>query len=272
MSVIAEPLGREALIDGLFVQDWGTAGCPPVLFSAGLGGSGQYWKPQIAALARDYHVIIYDHRGTGRSERADLPLPYTATNLAADMLTVLDGLGLTRSHVVGHAAGGLACMQLALDAPERVSTLTVVNGWARADPHFLRCLEIRRDILSTSGADGYLKAQPLFLYPASWISDNLSQLDAERAAHIATFQSDRTLLARMDALRVFDIQSELGQLAPSLLIAADDDMLVPARASVDLAGRLSHSTLMLFRWGGHAVNVTDPQRFNQVLLDFLNKH
>ncbi len=110
--------------------------------SAGLGGLGAYWRPQIAALAEAHQVILYDHRGTGDSA-CDLPSPYSATDLADDMLRILDGLDIQSAHIVGHAAGGIAGLELARAQPDRVKSLTVVNSWARADPWFKRCFEIR---------------------------------------------------------------------------------------------------------------------------------
>src|ERR1700761_8124419 len=70
-------------IDGLAVTLYGPADGAPVLMSAGLGAHGAHWQPQIPALAaRDFRVILYDHRGTGASARAPLPSPYTSRNLA----------------------------------------------------------------------------------------------------------------------------------------------------------------------------------------------
>lgn len=273
MSGNADSIAHESVIDGLFVRSYGPEDGPEVLLSAGLGGGGSYWKPQLAALARDHRVILYDHRGTGRSDRAVLPSPYSVAHLAGDMLVVLDGLAIATAHVVGHAAGGIAALQLALDTPQRVSTLTVVNGWAVADPHFVRCFDIRREIFLASGADGYLKAQPLFLYPAGWISAHLAELDAEREAHGASFQVRETLFARMAALQAFDIRSQLGRIdVPTLIVVSGDDMLVPPAASTALAEGLPRATLERFAWGGHAVNVTAPDAFNAALLNFLDHH
>ena len=273
MSVNADPIAHEAVIDGLFVVSYGPEDGPAVLMSAGLGGGGSYWKPQLATLARDHRVILYDHRGTGRSDRAALPSPYRVAHLAGDMLVILDGLAIATAHVVGHAAGGIAALQLALDAPARVSTLTVVNGWVAADPHFVRCFDIRREIFRAFGADGYLKVQPLFLYPAGWISEHLAELDADREAHGPSFQARETLFARMAALQAFDIRSELGGIdIPTLIVVSNDDMLVPSAASTGIAEGLPRATLERFAWGGHAVNVTAPDAFNATLLNFLTHH
>jgi len=270
VSLISES-AEKLSIDGLAVTLYGPREAEPVLMSAGLGGSGGYWKPQLAALAAKYRVILYDHRGTAGSVRS-IPSPYSSRDLAADMAAILDGLGLASAHVVGHAAGGVAGLELALQAPERVKSLTVVNGWAVADPHFKRCFEIRMAIYQAGGPEAYLKAQPLFLFPAEWISDHLAELDEQAAHHAKDFQDEATLFARIGALRDFDITDRLDRIScPVLVIGTEDDMLVPVRSAHALASGLVDVTLVLMPRGGHAVNVTEAAAFDTHLIGFLEK-
>lgn len=269
MLVVTDVRGRQSMIGGLHVEVLGDDDAPALLFSAGLGGIGRYWTPQLAAFA-DYRIILYDHRGTGQSDRSALPRPYTARHMASDLGMILDGLGIASAHVVGHAAGGVAGLELARTAADRVASLTVVNGWASADPHFLRCFQIRRDLYQTRGVEAYLMAQPLFLYPAEWISNNLAMLDAERAHQAAGFQDGETLLARMNCLEAFDIRQHLADIhVPTLIVATEDDMLVPAHASQALAEGLPRARRVSLPRGGHAVNVTAPDSFDEALRAFL---
>jgi aminoacrylate hydrolase len=258
------------MIDGIMVETYGPQGAPAVLFSSGLGGAGGYWRQQADALANDYRVVLYDHRGTGSSSRDVLPASYSVDHMADDMLLILEGLSIDAAHIVGHAAGGVAGLALALRAPSRISGLTVVNAWAAADPHFVRCFEIRRAIYEAGGAEAYLKAQPLFLYPAEWISDHLLELDTERAHQVADFQNRDTLFARIDALAAFDVRDRLASVrCPVLVIGAADDMLVPGHAAHALAEGLPNATFNMMPWGGHAVNVTAQADFDAILADFL---
>ena len=263
----------EQKVGGLHTKRSGPPTGEAVLLSAGLGGGGDYWRPQLATQTRRFQAVLYDHRGTGRSAREPLPSPYTVTHLAEDLRLVLDGLGIEAAHIVGHAAGGIAGLELARLAPGRLRSLTIVNGWAVADPHFRRCLEIRRDIYRAGGAAAYLKAQPLFLYPAAWISETLADLDAQAAHHAVDFQSEATLFARMAAVESFDIRAALPVIqVPTLLVSSLDDMLVPSRASRTLAAGLPNASLVEMPWGGHAVNITQSDPFNEQLLSFLSHH
>lgn len=254
---------------GLYYETHGPDGAPPLILSSGLGGSASYWAPNIAALAEHYRVIAYDHRGTGRSDRA-LPDMVGVDDFASDILTLMDACGVARANIVGHAAGGVAGLALALRAPERVDKLVVVNGWAAPDPHFLRCFDARLALLRGSGAEAYLRAQPIFLYPANWTSAHHAALEAELPAQLEHFPGIATMEKRIAALAAFDVADRLRELhRPVLVMCADDDMLVPSNAGVALANALPIAGFCRAEHGGHAVNVVDPDAFNGFVLAWL---
>ena len=249
---------------GLYYETYGNPDAPPLILSSGLGGSANYWKPNIAALAEHFRVIAYDHRGTGRSDRT-LPDAVTVDDFADDILLLMDALDIPKAHLVGHAAGGVAGLALALKAPQRLDKLVIINGWAKADPHFLRCFEMRLNLLRYAGVEAFLRAQPIFLYPAPWISTHTVDLDAELPHQIADFPGRETMEKRIAALAAFEIQ-DLKRIAnPTLLVSSADDMLVPWSCSTDLQEGIGHERAfqMHMVWGGHACNVTVPDVFNR---------
>ncbi len=258
-------------VDGLYyeVHD-GPLDASTVLLSAGLGGSAAFFAPQMEALTARFRVVLYDHRGTGRSDR-DLPSPCAVSDMTGDIARIVDALGEAAVHVVGHAAGGLAALQLALDSPSQVLSVTVVNGWSRPDPHIARCFRTRISLLNDSGPEAYVYAQPLFLYPADWISQKAERLAEEEPHHLAGFQGRDNMLARINALLAFDIDDRLGEIAcPVLVSASADDMLVPSLCSRRLAARLPNAVLDVAPWGGHAFTATVPDAFNATLIAFLS--
>ena len=181
----------------------------------------------------------------------------------------MDGLDLASATLIGHAAGGAIGLAMALAAPERLDGLVIINGWSRPDPHFARCFETRLALLRGSGVRAFIRAQPLFLYPARWISANDARLAAEEAQQLQHFQGAPNVEARIAALTAFDVDARLAEIdTPTLLIAAEDDMLVPASCSERLAERLPKATLARMT-GGHGCNVTEAEHFNRILRAWL---
>jgi aminoacrylate hydrolase len=254
---------------GLWYEWHGPEDGEMLIMSPGLGGAGGYWQPNLPALSETYRVLLYDHRGTGRSDRA-LPTGLQVEDMAEDVIALMDGLGLERIHFVGHAAGGLIGLTLALRTPERLASLVVVNGWTRLDPHFARCFEARLALLRDTGPRAYLRAQPIFIFPATWSSEHRNALDAELEEQLAHFQGSENLEKRVAALQAFYLDDRLGEIAtPILAVAAKDDVLVPWTCTPAYAGRIASASTRLMDWGGHACNVTDPDTFNRIVLEFL---
>jgi aminoacrylate hydrolase len=243
-----------------------------VLLSAGLGGAAGYWTPQLAALKARYRVIAYDQAGTGRARR-DLPEDHSIEAMADEVISILDATRTDACHFVGHALGGLVGLDLARRQPQRLRSLTVVNGWAAADEHTRRCFEARLLLLKHAGPAAYVRAQPIFLYPAMWLAKNAERAKSEDAHGLAGFQGADTLRRRIAALLRFDATPDLAAMRlPVFVMGSRDDVLVPATKSEDLAAAIPGAELHMADWGGHGINVTVPETFNKLLLDFLGRH
>ncbi|MDB5568313.1 MAG: hydrolase [Tardiphaga sp.] len=240
----------------------------PIVLSAGMGGSGSFWTPQVAALAERHTVILYDHVGTGRST-ANGACGRSIAGMADDIATILDQAGIDAAHVVGHAIGGIVGLELAMQHPQRLRSLVVVNGWGRADPFLHRCFEIRKQILNQSGPKAYIRAQPLFLYPPQWISSNIAYLEEEEERILAHFPSVATMNQRIDMFLAFNGGERLSGISvPTLLASAKDDNLVPAYLTHQLADTIPGAQVREVEWGAHAFTAVTPDVFNEMLLDF----
>lgn len=255
---------------GLYYERHGDRDAPPLILSAGLGGSGRYWEPNLDALAEHFQVILYDQRGTGRSDRALPQVDASDEGMTFDLKSLMDDIGIVSAHIMGHAAGAMIAMRLAVEWPERVRSLVLVNGWAQPDPHFARCFEARLALLHQSGVRAYVRAQPIFLFPANWISEHSDRLEAEEAGHIEHFPAIDVMERRIEVLRSFDFLDYLQHIdAPVLALASEDDMLVPSRCGRRIAEAIPGAQFATMQWGGHGCNVTDPETFNRIVLEFL---
>jgi aminoacrylate hydrolase len=254
---------------GLWYQLAGAEDSETVILSAGLGGTAGYWMHNLEAFLPRFRVLLYDHRGTGRSDRA-LPSTVTVEDMAQDVAALMDEICLERAHFVGHAAGGLIGLALALTRPERVAKLVVASGWARLNPYTARCFDVRLALLRDSGPEMYVRAQPIFLYPPYWVSEHGDRLDAEAAEQLAHFPGAETVDKRIAAVRDFDIADRLGEIeTPTLVLSAFDDALVPVEATAAIALGLPNGRHIRLMGGGHAANVSYPDEFNDVVPPWL---
>ena len=97
---------------------------PALLLIQGMGANATHWgEPFLTELERDFELVLYDHRGIGRSAALQGGARVTVPGLAADALGLLDALEIDAAHVLGISMGGMVAQELALTAPARVRTL-----------------------------------------------------------------------------------------------------------------------------------------------------
>jgi haloacetate dehalogenase len=127
----------------IFVRSSGSG--PPLLLLHGFPETHQMWRAVAPLLSRDFSVVCVDLRGYGQSgcpaSAAD-HTPYAKRAMALDMLAVMEQLGFPRFGVAGHDRGGRVAYRMALDHPDRVERLAVLDilptetVWERADSRF----------------------------------------------------------------------------------------------------------------------------------------
>jgi pimeloyl-ACP methyl ester carboxylesterase len=128
---------RETTVRGrgveLCTETFGDAADPTILLVHGMSAAMDFWDDELCRrlAAGSRHVVRYDHRDTGRSTTYPPGAPgYTGRDMVEDIVTVLDGLGLDRAHLVGQSMGAALAQLVALDHPERVRSLTLVSTTA----------------------------------------------------------------------------------------------------------------------------------------------
>src|SRR3954454_21389581 len=145
-------MGATIPIDGGMLAYEAAGVGAPIVFIAGLGGHGSYWKAQIQSFSPDFQTVTFDHRGVGASTGL---LPYSIEQWAGDTLRLLDHLKIGRAHLVGHSTGGAIAQVLAAGHPDRIASLVLGGTWARSDARFRRLFKFRARVLREMGPDAY---------------------------------------------------------------------------------------------------------------------
>jgi aminoacrylate hydrolase len=242
---------------------------PTVVLSAGLGGLHHFWRTQIEALSGQFRIIGYDHRGTGENAEP-IPENYSIEEMAEDVRSIVDADGSGSVHFIGHALGALVGLSFARKYPDRIRSLVSVNGWTSVSRHTRNCFDTRCELLLASGVEAYVKAQPIFLYPAAWIETHADEVAHEVELGIRNFQGPTNLLRRIGALIKFDATDWIHELrCPMLVAATRDDILVPWTCSQVLAEKAGAASFWVSGEGGHAFTVVDPVPFNRRVAEFM---
>src|SRR3989454_5016059 len=241
---------------------------PALMLVPGLNGVGAFWARQVPDFARDFRVVVHDHRGTGQSTHSRIR--YSVEQMAADVLRLMDRLGIASAHLVGHSTGGAIGQVIAQDHPERLQSLVLSATWAGQDAFFRRVFESRKEVLVKLGVEAYLRTSVLFLAPPWWVSANDAAIAEMHGGLAAAAAPVDVMASRIDAIMAFDRRARLGEIrTPTLVVVAQDDMVTPRFYSDELAERIAGAKLVVLDGGGHFAPQVTPEPYNAAVGAFL---
>jgi pimeloyl-ACP methyl ester carboxylesterase len=242
----------------------------PVLFIQGCGVTGSGWQPQVNELCAEFQCLSFDNRGIGRSQTTSSTL--TVQQMAEDALALLDAMGWPAAHVVGHSLGGIVAQQLALDAPKRVKSLSLLCTFSKGSEGgritpFTVWMGIRTNIGSRAMRR---RAFLQMLFPDDCLrSRNSEELASELAPILGRDLADQPpiLMKQVKALAKHDCSARLHELSqvPTLVVAAEKDPIALPRFGRLLAQIISGASYIEIEDASHGVCLQDPVRINALL-------
>jgi 3-oxoadipate enol-lactonase len=239
----------------------------PLVLIHGLGSSTRDWERQTPVFAERYQVIAFDVRGHGQSSKP--PGPYSIAQFAGDTAELLKALNIGPAHVVGISMGGMIAFQLAVDAPQLVKSLVIVNSGpelvARTFGEKLSFWQ-RIAIVQLVGMRkmGEVLSQRLLPKPEQ---AELRQEFIKRWAE----NDRRAYLDAMRALMGWSVADQLGAIdCPTLVISADQDY-TPLSLKEAYVAKMRRAELVVISDSRHATPVEQPDKFNEAVLTFLGK-
>ncbi len=252
-------------VNGIDVHYLRTGGDKPsVVLLHGLMLNGACWTPLARILEKDYDVIMPDARGHGNSGAPDHG--YCYDNLAADVMSLMEALGLTTPVVLGHSMGGMTAAMVASQNPKRL------RGLILADPTFLtpeRQLEVlesdvvdrHRRILNGSKEDLLTDMKNRHCHRSSEINELFVQARFEtsiRAFEILTPPNPDY----MQLINTLDI--------PTLLVVGDVGSVVTLEMAAELDGLNQLLEVVQVKEAGHGIPYDQPEQFSAVVQTFLH--
>lgn len=246
----------------------GDSGQESVLLVSGLGGRAAFWSELIPALSPQFDVITHDHRGTGASTKSKID--YSVPQMAGDVLSLMDALGISRTALVGHSTGGAIAQYLALNHADRISRIVLSATWAGPSPYFKALFDLRLNVLQTTGPEAYLVDGILRAYPADTLNANPELLYGTTEERLAAFPGVEIEQSRIGAVLGHDLRDRVASIDMStLVIAAADDQITPVGFSEELADAIPGAQKVILPHGGHFVPRVTTADYNAAVVSFL---
>jgi 2-succinyl-6-hydroxy-2,4-cyclohexadiene-1-carboxylate synthase len=248
----------------------------PLLLLHGFTGSATTWSAHLAQLALGFHTIAPDLIGHGRSDAPPDPSRYQMERCVADLLALLDALGVERADVLGYSMGGRVALHLAAAAPARVRALVLESSSPGiADPAEraarIAADEALADAIERDGLAAFVERWerlPLFASQAVLPEVVLERQRAQRLRNDPHGLANS--LRGMGAGRQEPLWDRLAALAaPTLLIAGELDAKYCAITS-QMAAALPNARTAIVPNAGHAVHLEQANAFVRNVLVFLN--
>jgi len=239
----------------------------PVLLIHGLGSSSHDWEMQVPDFSKQYQVVTFDLRGHGQTQKP--PGPYAMSLFAKDTAELVRSLGVAPVHIVGISLGGMIAFQLAVDYPESVKSLVIVNAGPEV---MVRTMKDRWQVFFRFALVYVLGMRKMGevlskrLFPKEEQA-SLRELFVERWAN-----NDR--LAYLNTLRAivgWSVADQIHAIETLTLVVSADSDYTPVTTKEAFVAKMPQAKLIVVENSRHATPVDSPEKFNKLVLSFLSE-
>ncbi len=245
---------------------WRSAGSgPPLLLVNGYAATGADWDPTfLTALSQRHSVLCPDNRGMGGSDLGAEEL--SVDGMAADMVALLDALGIERLPVAGWSMGGFVAQRLTETAPGRVVSLALLStdpggsGSVAADP------EAWGRLIDCSGSPREQATRLISLLFPAGVAEQVDREFGELVAEARGELSEESLRAQERAMVAWhQVERDAVEPPPTIVIHGAEDAVIPA-ANAELLARRWSARHRVFDGCAHAVMAQRPDEVAEAVL------
>ncbi len=237
-----------------------------LVFSNSLGTDLRIWDEVAAGLSEHFQLVLYDKRGHGLSDAPEPP--YTAGDLAGDVVGLLDFLKIDQAVVCGISVGGIIAQAMALNHSRRVRSLILCDTGAR-----IGTVDSWRQRVEMARAGGL---QPLVqMTMERWFSKGYRgryPADVHGYANMLLATNVEGYIGTCCALRDADFRGELSRLNhPTLVLAGAEDIATPPELGRELAGLISGARFSMIDGAGHLPCIERPGAVVEQMMRFFRE-
>lgn len=243
----------------LYTTSFGKPDAPALLAIGGWIGNWELWAEPFSILSRSWHVIAYDHRGSGATVAPVESI--THEQLVNDVFAVLNAYGVEHCVLAAESAGALTALSAALSRPQRIRGLVIVDG-AYYSPGPLD---------NTPFVNGLRNAYAATLrhFVDLCVTEPDSDHIKQWGLHILGRATQEAAIALYQLPSGVDIRADLARISqPTLIVHGENDRLVTLAESMWLAETLPNSRLTIIPGAGHTPTVTFPHEVAHAINDF----
>jgi pimeloyl-ACP methyl ester carboxylesterase len=244
-----------------------------VIFIHGAGGSSSIWFRQLKEFCQHFNVLMLDLRGHGGSKdffEKYVKDDYTFEDVSRDVLEVIDFLKIKSAHFIGISLGCIIIRTIGEMSPERIKSMVLGGAIIR--------LNIRSNFLMQFGNLVKRFVPFMWLYGLfAWVIMPKKRHEKSRSLFI----QEARRLAQKEFIRWYQLTAEVNPLLkyfrekdiniPTLYVMGEEDYMFLPPVKV-ITTRHKSATLEILTNSGHVVNVDQPEKFNEVSINFIKNH
>ncbi|MFA5853083.1 MAG: alpha/beta hydrolase [Spirochaetales bacterium] len=237
-------------------EKFGESG-PQIVLLNGIAMTIGHWKPLIEALGGKYRVLCHDLRGQTLSDKpsGDYSFDQHATDLAA----LMDGLGISKAHIVGTSYGSEVAMAFAIAYPERCESLCVIDGVSELDP-LLRAAAESWMAAALCDPRVYYRTLMPWTYSAEYIGKNREALAAREDSVAKLPREWFEAFARLcESFLRIDLTAKLSRITcRALVLVGQRDILKHEGFASIIATNIEDARMKVLPRAGHAAVIEQP--------------
>jgi 3-oxoadipate enol-lactonase len=231
-----------------------------------MGSDHTAWGGLVTPLQKDYRVIVVDLRGHGQSCKSIGP--YSLDLFANDLLVLLESLKIEKAYFIGHSMGGAILMKLALQHPEKMSSLTLISSFVQVDPPLEKKLNTLLKILSEEGYEAFLDSCFPLTYTPKFLKENPELLPFVKTT-TSSIVSIASLTETLKVCLQIDLADDRNIKVPTLVIAGSEDIFTPPHHGIFIKNNLKEGKMVTMEGVGHNLLVEQPEKTYSYIKDFL---
>jgi pimeloyl-ACP methyl ester carboxylesterase len=233
------------------------------------GSDSSEWKMHIPVFSKAYRVIAFDNRGSGRSDKPDMP--YSIEMEADDTVGLMDALGVEKAHVLGVSGAGAIAQNVAYKYPERVKGLILLATMLKMPAKNIFVVDALAKLMNEEcSQESLIRAMWPWVLSNRFFENPAIVEVAIKASLANSNPMPAYVFARQSAaLTDFDSRPWAGRItAPTLVLAGEDDVSLPMHYSRELAEAIPGAKFVSMS-GGHMFNAENPIVFQNAVMEFL---